>query len=68
MERRLTGKERALLLQLSELMSEYDCIISTADGRICIEVEDADATEAHTIPLPGVTTPTDIDELVNKNS
>lgn len=66
MKRKLTGKERAFLFQLEELMKEYDCIMSVSDGCMCFDVEDV--TETESIQIKGIYAFYDIDDFIKNNS
>lgn len=66
MKRKMTGKERAFLFQLEELLKEYDCVMSVSDGCICFDVEDI--TETGSIQIEGINAFYDIDDFINNNS
>lgn len=65
-KRKLTGKERAFLFQLEELLKEYECIMSVSGGCICFDMEDI--TETESIQIEGINAFYDIDDFINNNS
>lgn len=66
MKRKLTGKERAFLSQLGELLKEYDCIMSVSDKYVCFDIEDI--TEVKSIQIEGINAFYNIDDFINNNS
>lgn len=68
MNRKLTGKERAFLTDLAELMQQHDCLMHAENDEIRLEVMDETGEEDNPIRLPGIYAWYDIEHFMNKNS
>lgn len=68
MGRKLTEKEVAFLLELRELMANHNALLSVENDKVCIDVAcDEDSQESILLP-EDITSYSDIDELILKNS
>lgn len=70
MERKLTKKEKAFLLDLRELMAKHAAILSVEDDRVCIDVDysgNEDPIEPIVLP-EAISTFLDIDNVIEQNS
>lgn len=45
MNRKLTDKEAAFLLELRDLMAKHNAIVFAEDGRVCFDVEYSDVDD-----------------------
>lgn len=68
MDRRLTGKERAFLTDLAELMQQYDCLMHAKEDEIRIELLDEVGEEDSPMRLAGIYAWYDIEYFMNRNS
>jgi hypothetical protein len=68
MDRKLTGKERAFLIDLAVLLRQYDCLMHIEDNKICFDMENETEDERRAIHLSGVYAWFDIEYFMNKNS
>ena len=59
MNRKLTDKEAAFLLELRDLMAKHNAIVFAEDGRVCFDVEYSDVDD----PVYY-----EIDEFIEQNS
>lgn len=68
MGRKLTEKEVAFLLELRELMANHNALLSVENDKVCIDAAyDEDSQESILLP-ENITSYSDIDELILKNS
>ena len=70
MNRKLTDKEAAFLLELRDLMAKHNAIVFAEDGRVCVDVEYSDVDDpVEPVMLPeGLTVYYEIDEFIEQNS
>ena len=70
MNRKLTDKEAAFLLELRDLMAKHNAIVFAEDGRVCFDVEYSDVDDpVEPVMLPeGLTVYYEIDEFIDQNS
>lgn len=69
MNRKLSGKERALLNELMALMQQYDCLMYIEDNNICLDMEEESMEDVRdTMQLPALTAWYDVEYFMNKNS
>nr|DAE18565.1 MAG TPA: hypothetical protein [Myoviridae sp. ctxym25] len=68
MDRKLTENEAAFLLDLRELMSKHNALLSAENDKVCIDI-DYDEDDQEPIVLPyKFNSFCDLDELILKNS
>jgi len=68
MDRKLTEKEVAFLLDLRELMEKHNALLSAENDAVCIDI-DYDEDDQEPIVLPHkINALCDLDELILKNS
>ena len=70
MNRKLTDKEAAFLLELRDLMAKHNAIVFAEDGRVCFDEEYSDVDDpVEPVMLPeGLTVYYEIDEFIEQNS
>lgn len=74
MNRRLTGKERAFLTELTALLQHYDCLLYIDNNEICLDMEEESVIEANidsmrdAMHLPAFAAWYDVEHFMNKNS
>lgn len=68
MNRKLTDREKAFLLDLRELMANRNALLSVENDKVCIDVDyDEDTQESILLPH-NITTFHDLDDLIEQNS
>lgn len=68
MNRKLTDREKAFLLDLRELMANHNALLSVENDKVCIDVDyDEDSQESILLPH-NITTFHDLDDLIEQNS
>lgn len=68
MNRKLTDREKAFLLDLRELMANHNALLSVENDKVCIDVDyDEDTQESILLPHD-ITTFYDLDDLIEQNS
>lgn len=68
MDRKLTENEAAFLLDLRELMSKHNALLSAENDKVCIDI-DYDEDDQEPIVLPHkINSFCDLDDLILKNS
>lgn len=69
MNRKLTEKEKAFLLDLREIMEKHGAILSVANNRVCIDVNYSKNEEMESLVLPEpISTFYDLDDVIEQNS
>lgn len=68
MDRKLTKNETAFMVELRELMSKHNALLSAENDTVCIDI-DYDEDDQEPIVLPHkINAFCDLDELILKNS
>lgn len=68
MNRKLTDREKAFLLDLRELMANHNALLSVENDKVCIDVDyDEDSQESILLPHD-ITTFYDLDDFIEQNS
>lgn len=68
MDRKLTEKERAFLLDLRGIMVKHGAILSVENSRVCIDVNFSKNEEMESVVLPEpISTFYDLDDMIDKD-
>lgn len=68
MDRKLTEKEKAFLLDLRELMEKHGAILSVENDRVCIDLNYSKNKEIESLVLPEpISTFYDLDDMIDKD-
>lgn len=68
MDRKLTENETAFLIELRELMSKHNALLSAENDTVCVDIDyDEDGQEPVVLPHK-INSFCDLDELILKNS
>lgn len=69
MDRKLTEKEQAFLLELRELMANHNAMLSTQNNRVCIDVDYTGDDDYDPVVLPrAITAFYHLDDFIEQNS
>lgn len=69
MNRKLTEKEKAFLLDLRGIMEKHGAILSVENDRVCIDVNFSKNEEMESLVLPEpISTFYDLDDVIEQNS
>lgn len=68
MDRKLTEKERAFLLDLRGIMEKHGALLSVENNRVCIDVNFSKNEEMESLVLPKpISTFYDLDDMIDKD-
>lgn len=69
MNRKLTEKEKAFLLDLRGIMEKHGAILSVANNRVCIDLNYSKKKEIESLVLPeSISTFYGLDDVIEQNS